>query len=316
MAESPLPRSSLSGRGVCAAVGAFLIWGLFPLYLYGIKSVSVWQISAHRVVWSFVFVLAWMAMRRELGLIRDAAQRRGVLVRLAASAMLLSINWVAFVWGANHERVVEVSLGYFINPLVNVLLGIFVLSERLNRVQWTAVALAALGVTWLTIDAGHLPWIALTLACSFGLYGLIRKTSNVEALPGLAIEMTMLAPLSLGFLIWCEVRGFGTFSHAGATIDTLLILSGIITAVPLYLFSFGARRIPYSTIGLLQYLAPSLQLACAVLVFGEPFQHARMVGFAFIWAALLIYAGDGLRRARSVAPKRPPTSEQELASNP
>lgn len=296
--------AALSGRGVCAAAGAFVIWGLFPLYLFGLTSVSALQITAHRVAWSLVFILGWMAVRSELNQIGDAAKRPGVLLRLVASAILVSINWLAFVWGVNHDRVVEVSLGYFINPLVNVLLGIFVLSERLNRTQWIAVALAAFGVAWLTWEAGHLPWIALTLACSFGLYGLIRKTANVEALPGLAIEMVVLTPLAVGYLLWCELNGVGTFGHSSALVHWLLIFSGIVTAVPLYLFAFGARRIPYSTIGVLQYIGPSLQLACGVLVFGEPFDLARASGFALIWAALLVYAGDGLWRARAVAPKR------------
>jgi chloramphenicol-sensitive protein RarD len=308
MADVPRPAppstAAASGRGVCAAAGAFVIWGLFPLYLFGLTSVSALQITAHRVVWSLVFILVWMGARSELKHIRDAATRPGVLIRLVASAILVSINWLAFVWGVNHDRVVEVSLGYFINPLVNVLLGIFVLSERLNRTQWVAVALAAFGVTWLTWEAGHLPWIALTLAASFGLYGLIRKTANVEALPGLAIEMVVLAPLAALYLLWCELNGIGSFGHSSSLIDWLLILSGIVTAVPLYLFAFGARRIPYSMVGVLQYIGPSLQLACGVLVFGEPFDLARASGFAFIWAALLVYAGDGLWRARAVAPKR------------
>jgi chloramphenicol-sensitive protein RarD len=316
VSRSTSPQAApLSAQGVCSAVGAFVIWGLFPIYLFGLTSVSALQITSHRVAWSFLFILLWMGLRGELGQIRDAARRRGVLVRLAASAILVSINWLAFVWGVNQDRVVEVSLGYFINPLVNVLLGILVLSERLNRMQWGAVALAAFGVAYITFDAGHLPWIALTLACSFGLYGLIRKTASVEALPGLAIEMTMLAPLAVGYLIWCELAGFATFTHSGARIDLLLVLSGIVTALPLYLFSLGARRIPYSTVGVLQYIAPSLQLVCAMLVFGEPFELDRLIGFAFIWAALLVYAADGLWRARTVAPKLPPSSEQPLARN-
>jgi chloramphenicol-sensitive protein RarD len=293
--------ASLSRQGFAAAVGAFLIWGLFPLYLAELKHISALEITAHRVAWSFFFVLAWMGARGELGKLREAAARPGVLARLALTAVLVSINWLAFVWGVNHERTVEVSLGYYINPLFNVLLGIMVLSERLNRTQWIAVALAAIGVTHLTIEAGHLPWIALTLAFSFSLYGFIRKTANVEALPGLAIEMTMLAPLAIGFLIWCEAAGTGAFMHSAPWIEVLLILSGVVTALPLYLFAFGARRIPYSTMGILQFIGPSLQLACAVFVFGEPFDQGRLLGFVLIWAALAVYAGDGLWRSRAAA---------------
>jgi chloramphenicol-sensitive protein RarD len=314
MTDTSLPRAAAAGappnvqaatqlrsQGIAAALGAFVIWGLFPLYLAGLKSVSTLEITSHRIAWSFLFILAFLAVRRELGQISAAAARPGVLLRLAASAILVSINWLAFVWGVNQDHVVEVSLGYYINPLVNVLLGIFVLSERLNKVQWIAVALAAVGVAYLTIMTGRLPWVALTLAVSFGLYGLIRKTASVDALPGLAIEMMMLAPLAVGYLVWCEVSSQGVLGHTTSLINTLLILSGIITALPLFLFSYGARRLPYSTIGVLQYIAPSLQLACAVFFLGEPFQHARLVGFSLIWVALLIYAADGLWRSRRPA---------------
>jgi chloramphenicol-sensitive protein RarD len=293
--------ASLSRQGFAAAVGAFLIWGLFPLYLAELKSISALEITAHRVAWSFFFVLAWMAARGELGKLREAAARPGVLVRLALTSFLVSINWLAFVWGVNHERTVEVSLGYYINPLFNVLLGIVVLSERLNRTQWIAVTLAVIGVTHLTLEAGHLPWIALTLAVSFSTYGFIRKTANIEALPGLAIEMTMLAPFAVGFLLWSESVGTGAFTHAGPWIDVLLIVSGVVTALPLFLFAYGARRIPYSTMGILQFIGPSLQLGCAVFVFGEPFDQGRLLGFVLIWAALAVYAADGLWRSRAAA---------------
>jgi chloramphenicol-sensitive protein RarD len=305
---APLPlrdASTLSSRGLAAAAAAFVIWGLFPLYLVGLTSVSALEITAHRVAWSCLFVLALLAMRRELGTLSAAAMRPSVMLRLAASSILVSINWIAFVWGVNHDHVVEVSLGYYINPLVNVLLGIFVLSERLNRVQWIAVTLAAVGVAYLTFVTGRLPWIALTLAMSFGLYGLIRKTARVDALPGLGIEMMMLAPIAVGYLIWREVNGIGTLGHTSGLVDALLIVSGVVTATPLALFSYGARQLPYSTVGVLQYIAPSLQLACAVFFLGEPFQHARVVGFSLIWIALAIYAVDGLWRSRRPIAKNP-----------
>jgi chloramphenicol-sensitive protein RarD len=181
---------------------------------------------------------------------------------------------------------------------VNVVLGVVVLSERLNRAQWTAVLLAASGVLFLTWAAGHPPWIALTLAFSFGLYGLIRKTARVDALPGLAVETGLLAPLAAGYLIWCALQDTGAMGHLSLRTDVLLVASGAVTAVPLFLFAYGARLLPYSTVGVLQYIAPSLQLACAVLIFKEPFGHAQAVGFAFIWAALLVYAGDGILRSR------------------
>jgi chloramphenicol-sensitive protein RarD len=292
------PTTPLSTRGLAAGTAAFLIWGLFPLYLVGLASVSALQITAHRVAWSCLFVLLMLAARRELGALHSAAMRPGVLLRLVATAVLVSINWLAFVWGANEGHVVEVSLGYYINPLVNVLLGIFVLSERLNRMQWAAVALAAAGVAYLTFETGRLPWIALTLAISFGFYGLIRKVATVDALPGLAIEMLILLPFAVGYLVWCEVTGGGAFGHASGLVHTLLIASGVVTAVPLFLFSYGARQLPYSTMGILQYIGPSLQLACAVFLLGEPFERAKAMGFSLIWMALLVYATDGVWRAR------------------
>ena len=293
--------TTLPGRGVAATAAAFLIWGLFPLYIVGLSSVSAMQITAHRVVWSCVFVLALLAFRREIGSIGQALKRPGVLLRLAGSAILVSVNWLAFVWAINNGQTVEVSLGYYINPLLNVVLGILVLNERLNRVQWIVVAIATAGVAYLTLMTGKVPWVALTVASSFGVYGLIRKVAKVEALPGLAIEMLLLAPFAVGYLIWCEVQGIGTFGHAGPMVETLLVLSCVVTATPLALFAYGARLLPYSTVGILQYIAPSLQLLCAVFVFGEPFQHARAVGFVLIWVALVIYAIDGIVRSRRLA---------------
>jgi chloramphenicol-sensitive protein RarD len=194
-----------------------------------------------------------------------------------------------------------VSLGYYINPLLNVVLGILVLKERLNRMQWVAVSIATAGVAYLTFETGRVPWVAFAVAASFGVYGLIRKMAKVEALPGLAIEMLLLLPFAVGYLIWCEVQGIGSFGHAGPLVETLLVLSCVVTATPLALFSYGARLLPYSTVGILQYIAPSLQLVCAVFIMGEPFQHARAVGFALIWVALGIYAVDGILRSRRIA---------------
>jgi len=298
---APAPAIARSGRGIAATTGAFAIWGLFPLYLRLLAGVPALQLVAHRVAWACVLVLGWMALRGELGGLRQVLRRRDLLLRLAATAILVSINWLAYVWAVGNGRVVETSLGYFINPLLNVVLGVLVLSERLNRAQWTAVVLAALGVIYLTWTAGHPPWIALTLAFSFGLYGLIRKTANVEALPGLAVETGLLAPLAAGYLIWCAWQGTGAMGHVTPAVDVLLVASGAVTAIPLFLFAFGARRLPYSTVGVLQYIAPSLQLGCAVLVFDEPFGHEQAVGFACIWVALLVYAFDGLWRARGAA---------------
>jgi chloramphenicol-sensitive protein RarD len=271
---------------------------VFPLYFHPLHQISVFQVIAHRVVWSCVFVLVWMAMRGELSTLRATLANRSVVWRLAVSATLITINWSVYLWAVLNGHVVEASLGYFINPLVNVLLGVALLSERLTRAQWTAVALAATGVAYLAIVAGSLPWIALTLAFSFGTYGLIRKVVKVESLPGLATETLVLLPFAAVYLLWCESAGTGALGHAGPAIALLLIGSGPLTAIALFLFAYGARLLPYSTVGVLQYIAPTLQFACGVFAFHERFERTRAIGFALIWAALVIYAGEGLWLSR------------------
>ncbi len=264
--------------------------------------VSAMQITAHRIVWSCLFVIGWLAAIGELGKLREAVSRNGVLIRLVASAFFIAINWIGFAWAVNHDHVLDVSLAYFIGPLLNVLLGIFVLSERLDRTQWTAVGFAAAGVIYLTFIAGHTPWLALMVGSSFAIYGVIRKTVSIDALPGLAVETILLTPFSIGYLVWCELNGTGALGHMSGLVDTLLLLGGIVTSVPLFLFAYGARRVPYSTIGVLQFIAPSMQLACGLLVFGEPFESARATGFVLIWIGLLIYVGNALWRARLPRP--------------
>lgn len=295
-------KESTVGRGYAAALAAFGIWGLFPLYLIGLRKVSAMEITAHRIVWSLVFVLVWLAVIGDLGKLRQAATRPGVLARLVASAFFIAVNWIGFAWAVNHGHVLEVSLAYFIGPLINVLLGIFVLSERLNRAQWIAVAFAAAGVAYLTFIAGHPPWIALMVGSSFAFYGLIRKTVSIAALPGLTIEAILLTPFAAGYLIWCEMNGTAVFTHTGGLVDGLLLAGGVVTSVPLVLFAYGARQVPYSTIGVLQFIAPSLQLACGLVVFGEVLEAGRAIGFVLIWLGLLIYIANALWQARSRAP--------------
>lgn len=290
--------SPTDGRGLAAAMSAFLVWGLLPLYLKLLQSVPVLQITVHRLIWGFLFALVWLALRNQLGQVKAALADPGVRWRLCLSAALISANWIVYVWGVANDRVVETSLGYFINPLVNVLLGVIVLSERLNRAQWIAVAFAATGVSYLTWTAGHLPWISLALGFSFGLYGLVRKVVHVDSLAGFATETLLLLPFGIAYLIWCEIAGTGVAGHVGMGMHALLMLGGPLTAIPLVLFAYGARRIPYSTLGLLQYTAPTMQLLLGVYVYHEPFSRPRVVGFALIWAALLIYAADGMRRAK------------------
>ncbi len=287
-------------RGLSAAAGAFFIWGLLPLYLKLLQSVPVLQVTAHRLAWGCIFAVGWLIVRKELGNVAVALADPRVRWRLFISAALISINWITYVWGIANNRVVETSLGYFINPLVNVVLGVVLLSERLNPVQWLAVGIAAAGVSYLTWSAGQPPWIALMLAFSFGLYGFVRKVVQVDALAGFGAETLLLLPLGLGYLIWCEIAGTGVIAHTGLGTDLLLALGGPLTAIPLVLFAYGARRIPYSTVGLLQYIGPTLQLLLAVLVFREPFEGPRVVGFALIWSALAIYAVDGVWRNRKL----------------
>ncbi len=291
-------QSHSAGSGLAAAIGAFIIWGLFPLYLKPMAEVPALQIMAHRVVWCCLLVFVWLALRGETGAVRAALADPASRLRLAASATLISINWLLYVWAVNNGHTVEASLGYFINPLLNVVLGVVILHERLNRAQWLAVGLAAIGVLYLTVATAHPPWIALALAASFGTYGLIRKVVKVESVPGLATETLLLAPLAVAFLAWCEVRGTGALGHSSAGINALLVGSGLITALPLALFAYGARLIPYSTIGIVQYIGPTLQFLIGVFVFHEAFTAERAVGFVMIWAALAIYAADGAYRTR------------------
>jgi chloramphenicol-sensitive protein RarD len=287
-------------------MGAYLIWGALPLYLRPLLGIPALTILAHRLVWCCLLVVLLIAMRGELGTVRTALVNPSTRRGLAGSAALISFNWLVYIWAIAEGHVVDSSLGYFINPLVNVVLGVAFLGERPNRVQWVAVACAALGVGWLTAQAGRLPWIALALAFSFGGYGLIRKVIAVDALAGLAAETALLTPLGLAWLAWQAVGGAGVFGGADALRTAWLIASGLVTATPFALFAYGARRILYSTLGIVQYVAPSMQLACGVFVFGEAFPPSRAPGFGLIWMALAIYGADGLWRARRVRMARMP----------
>lgn len=284
--------------GIIYAASAFTCWGLFPLYFRQLAELPAAEVLVHRVVWSFVLMALVLAVRRQWAWLGLALRQPRVLGAFAASALLLSINWVTYIWSVTNGHVVEASLGYFINPLVNVLLGCVVLRERLRRVQWAALALAALGVVWLGVLAGRPPWIALVLAASFGVYGLLRKVATLGAVEGLALETLLLAPLAFVVLAWWTVQGTGHFPAPSLATNLWLIGVGPITAVPLMLFAAGARRVSMTTLGLLQYIGPTLQLALGVWLFGEPFGPARLVGFALIWTALLIYTADGWRVSR------------------
>jgi chloramphenicol-sensitive protein RarD len=286
-----------SRSGVLLGLGAYLMWGTFPLYFRLLEAAGAVEIVLHRIVWSLVACVVLLSLTRAWPQVR-AMTRRQVAV-LAAAAAVLTVNWGVFIWAVNSEQVVETSLGYFINPLVSVLLGVVLLRERLGRVQWVAVGIATAAVVVLTVDYGRPPWIALALAASFGTYGLLKNRvgRGVGALPGLSVETAVLAPAALGALVWMQVAGTSTFTSEGPQHTVLLALSGVATAAPLLLFAGAARRVPLSTIGLLQYITPVMQLLIGVLLFGEPMPPLRLVGFALVWVALLVFSVDGLRRA-------------------
>ena len=288
-------------RGVFYAALAFAWWGLFPLYFRIVTTVPPTEILAHRIVWSVVFLVLVLALRRQWAWLARVLRQPKVLAVFSASALLLATNWLTYLWAVNNGHVVDASLGYFITPLVNVLLGYTLLHERPRRAQWIALTLATLGVLWLTLAVGKAPWIALVLAASFGAYGLMRKVAVLGPLEGLALESLLLAPAALLALVFWARQGSGSFPAPDALTNLWLIAFGPITAVPLLLFAAGARRLPLTTLGLLQYIGPTIQFAIGVWVFREPFTATRLVGFGCIWLALLLYSADGWRSARRAA---------------
>lgn len=285
-------------RGLWITAATFALWGVVPVYWHLLQAVPSPHIIAHRIVWSTLLVVAWLVYSARLQWWRRIAAQPRALATLALSSVAIAFNWGLYIWAVNAGHVIETSLGYFINPLVNVLLGVLVLRERLRPLQWLAVACAALGVAWLTVDAGTLPWIALGLAGSFGLYGLLRKLVQVDAVAGLGVESLYLFLPALGFVLWGEAgHGGGFVGGWGWRDDLLLAFGGVVTAVPLIGFAYGVRRIPLSLVGLLQYIAPSLQLLLGVWFFREPFDAGKAIGFAAIWIGLLLFAGESLWRS-------------------
>lgn len=289
-------RATLAGmnRGVLYALGAYLLWGLFPVYFKLVAAVPALEILAHRIAWSLLLVLGLLGLRRDWGWIGTLVRQPQQLRWFVASATLVSVNWGLYIWAVNAQRVVDASLGYFINPLVNVAIGALFLHERLRPAQWAAVAIAAAGVAWLTVTAGAPPWIGLVLAFSFAGYGLLRKQAPLGAMEGFALEVTLLFPLALAYLLWLAAHGAEHFTQADGSLQALLALSGPVTAVPLLLFAAGARRIPFSTLGLLQYVAPTLQLLLGVWLFKEPFAGTKVAGYALVWLALAVFTADSL----------------------
>ena len=290
--------------GPLTAALAYILWGLFPLYIKQIAEVPALQIVLHRSFWSLVFMAGLLALLRRFAWLPPVLRQPRTLAVFALSSLLLAGNWLLYVWAVNADRLLDASLGYFINPLVNVVLGYAVLHERPRPLQWAAVALAAAGVLWLAVGAGHLPWISIVLALSFGLYGLLRKTATLGAVEGLALETLLLAPLAGAGLVWLALQGQGVFGQGNWRLDGLLLLAGPFTAIPLLLFASGARRVSMATLGLLQYLGPSIQFVLGVFLYHEPLSASRAVGFVLIWAALALYSAESwrvLRRSRAEA---------------
>ncbi|MEU1884581.1 EamA family transporter RarD [Micromonospora sp. WMMD987] len=286
--------------GYLYGFGAYLIWGFFPIYLKLLRPAGPVEILAHRIIWSVLFVALLLAALRNVGFLRSLARRPRTLAGIVVAAALIAVNWGSYIYGVNSARVVETALGYFINPLVSVLLGVVVLRERLRPAQWTALGVGAAAVAVLTVDYGRPPYLALILAVSFAGYGLAKKQLGLPAAEGLFVESAVLALPALAYLGWLASRDGLTFGHVSAGHTALLVAAGAATAIPLLLFAGAANRLPLTVLGMLQYVAPILQLGCGVLIFHEPMPPARLAGFALVWAALLIFTLDALRHGRRI----------------
>lgn len=283
-------------KGIFSAVGAYILWGLLPIYWKALANVPAFEILAHRIVWALGVALVLVAWRRDWAWLRGVRSNRTTLLTFVATATLITINWGVYIWAVNAGHIVETSLGYFINPLVNVLLGVLFLRERLRLWQGVAVGIALGGVLFLTFLYGSVPWIALVLATSFGFYGLLRKTATLNSLEGFTLETLLLFIPALGYLVYTAWGGAGAFGHSAPTTTLLLIGAGVMTAVPLLWFATSARQISLVTLGILQYIAPTMQFLLGVLVYREALPPERLIGFGMIWLALLIYSGESMLR--------------------
>jgi chloramphenicol-sensitive protein RarD len=279
--------------GLWYAIGAYLLWGILPIYWKWISHVSALELIAHRIVWSCLMLGGLVVISREWRSFRAALTTR--VIRLyGLAALFIAVNWFTYVWAVNTGRVVHASLGYFINPLISVVLGVMVLGERLRPFQWIAVGLAAMGVLYLTLSLGVPPWISLTLAFSFGVYGLVKKTAPLGSVHGLTIETAILLLPAIVYLVVLELAGGGAFFRTGVLSAVLIIGTGMVTAAPLLLFASAVQRVPLSQIGLLQYIAPTIQLLLGVFVYREPFARTQLVGFSMVWAGLVVFGVEGL----------------------
>lgn len=290
-----------SRRGVLFAAGAYVLWGLLPVYWKALIAASPTEILAHRMVWSLVFVALILAVRQNLAWLGPALRNKRTLLTFSVSSVLLSVNWGIYIWAVNTGHIVETSLGYFISPLLISLLGVLFLRERLRPLQIGAFALALVGVLWLTFSHGEFPWIALSLAGTWGVYGLIRKTASLGSLQGLTVETLVVLPFAILYLLYLEYAGVGTFGHLGIGFTLLLVSVGIATATPLLFFASAARRVTLSTVGLMQYIAPTIQFLIGTLLYGEVVSKSKLLGFVFVWAGLLIYSVEAVYQSTRIA---------------
>jgi chloramphenicol-sensitive protein RarD len=298
--------ASEARRGVWFAIGAYTVWGLLPIYWKALHGVPAATILANRIAWSAVFVGLLLTIQHNWRWLRPALHSRRTVFTYVAAAVLLSVNWYIYIWAVNADYLVDASLGYFITPLVNVLVGVLLFRERLSQGQWVAVGLAAAGVLYITFSYGQLPWIGLSLAFTFGLYGMVKKQARLPSLQGMAVETGTIFLPSVAFLVYQEVAGDGVLGHTDWVTSLLLAGTGIITVIPLLWFADAAQRIPLSMMGVIQYIAPTLMFFLGIAIFHEDFNADKLVGFALIWAALLVYWMTSMRAARRPRPPTPP----------
>lgn len=295
MSDSPRPARSKADAGLLLAVAAYGLWGLFPFYFHLLDAISPIEVVAHRVIWSLVFMVIVITVTRQWPVMRAAVRNKRAVATLAVAAVLLSINWGVYVYAVFSDEIVEASLGYFINPLVTVALGVLVLRERLRPLQWVAVGLGAVSVLVLGLTYGAIPWIGLTLAITFGSYGLLKKSVGYAAVPSLTIETAALLPLAI---IVVATSSSPAFAHDGAGITLLMIGLGPVTALPLLAFAGAANRVPLTTLGMLQYMTPVMIFLIGVLAYGESMPAGRWAGFGIVWLALIVFTVDIVRNAR------------------
>ena len=288
-------------KGTWYAVGAYVMWGLFPVYWKWLHQVPAIQLISHRIIWSCLLLIVVILVTRQVKNFREIALVSSILPIYIIAALLIGVNWLMYVWGVNSGYILETSLGYFINPLISILLGVIFLHERLRRGQWIAIGLAALGVLYLTFAYGRPPWIALALAVTFGLYGLVKKTAPLGSLYGLTLETALLFLPALLFLTYNEIVGQGAFLHLGTRIDILLVGAGLVTTVPLLFFATAVQHTPLSMMGFLQYISPTMQFLLGALVYRESFTAAQLVGFGLVWTALIIFGIEGMLNRRRQA---------------